>query len=89
MEHQLNIKSLLSNLVLISATIASQAALAECKTVMGGCVPAENLADLPSHMKSQIVNKVTRQPAATPVKASGANNNKTGVSTLALANSTK
>ena len=91
----MNIKSLLSSLVLISVTIASETAFAECKTVMGGCLPAESIADVPTHMKSQIVNKVVYQKAATtaaPIKTSSninANNKKTSNTTLALANNTK
>ena len=87
----MKVNALLSSLVLISAAMASQIAQAECKTVIGGCVPPESMVDVPTHMKSQIVNKVTRQQtalAATPSKISGninANNKKTGNANLELA----
>lgn len=89
----MNIKPLLSSLIFISIAVASESALAECKTVMGGCVPAEGMVDLPSHMKSQIANRVVRPKttiAASPAKASiNTNNKKTDNATLALANNTK
>ena len=85
----MNIKSLLSSLVFISVATASQATLAECKTVMGGCVPAESMVDVPTHMKSQIVNKVSHQQAAAPAKTSSASNKKAGNTTVALASNTK
>ena len=70
-----------------------QAAFAECNTVgmMGGCVPAAGMVDVPSHMKSQIVNKVTQQKAttsATKVNATTASK-KAGNTNIALAGTAK
>ena len=70
-----------------------QVAFAECNTVgmMGGCVPAAGMVDVPSHMKSQIVNKVTQQKAtksATKVNATNASK-KAGNTNVALAGTVK
>jgi hypothetical protein len=93
LEYQLKVNKLLSSLGVVFATMFIQVAFAECNTVgmMGGCVPAAGMVDVPSHMKSQIVNKVTQQKATTlaaKVNATTASK-KAGNTNIAIANATQ
>lgn len=82
----MKLSTLFSAAVFVSATMLSQAAFAECKTAMGGCLPAEGISDVPSHMRSQIANRVERPKA--PV-AQTATNKKAANANVALASANK
>jgi hypothetical protein len=93
LEYQLKVSKLLSNLVFVCATMLTQIAFAECNAVgmMGGCVPAAGMVDVPTHMKSQIVNKVPQQKATAPTTKVNTTtvSKKTGNTNIALAGSAK
>lgn len=54
---------------------ASLSSANACETVMGGCTK-EQTHDTSSHMKSQIVNKITHPEATNPAQTSSANKGK-------------
>lgn len=54
---------------------ASLSTVNACETVMGGCTK-EQTHDTSSHMKSQIVNKVTHSETANPAQTSNLNKGK-------------
>jgi hypothetical protein len=90
----LKVTTFLNNLVFIGAMTLAQAAFAECASVgmMGGCVPAAGMVDVPTHMKSQIVNRVVSQKT-TPIaqnKTSNASAGKKAIGTnIAVASATQ
>lgn len=66
----------LNTLSLVFAiTFASSITASACESVMGGCVK-EATHDTSSHMKSQIVNKVTHPEAASPAQTGSATKGK-------------
>ena len=71
----MKVTTFVKNLVFIGAMTLAQTAFAECASVgmMGGCVPAAGMVDVPTHMKSQIVNRVVPQKTS-PAAQSKPNN---------------
>ena len=71
----MKVTTFLNKLVFIGAMILTQAAFAEYALVgmMGGYVPAAGMVDVPTHMKSQIVNRIVSQKT-TPAAQSKASN---------------
>lgn len=63
----------------------SQTAFADCASVgmMGGCVPGGGMVEVPSHMKSQIVNRVTTQKTNAAAQAKTASHQTSKKSTNA------
>ncbi len=89
----MKVSKLLSNFGLICAAMLTQVAFAECNTVgmMGGCVPAAGMVDVPTHMKSQITNRVIPQKTSKPVAQTNTTSasKKSGNTNIAIASSTQ
>lgn len=90
----MKVTTFLNKLVFIGAMTLAQAAFAECASVgmMGGCVPAAGMVDVPTHMKSQIVNRVVPQkttPAAQNKPSNASAGKKGGGANIAIASATQ
>lgn|GEM_PF-5859274 len=79
--------------VVFTGTIMlTQTAFAECTSVgmMGGCIPAAGMVDVPAHMKSQIPNRVVSQKPNSTAKAKSTSAiNKALSAKVAVANATQ
>jgi hypothetical protein len=91
----LKVANLISKLVFIGAMLLTQSAFADCAKVgmMGGCLPGAGMVDVPTHMKSQIVNRVNTQKTATPANQGKASqvsaNKKAGNANIAIASASQ